>query len=104
MKINWGDIEKSIGTLRRVDGGFSSASRGIVTLSDGTRAFVKVGVNDPTKKWARKEIEEYRFLQRHTYPFIPQLLAHNNDETGFALEALTPEDDWNWSDEWTEER
>ena len=70
MKINWGDIEKSIGTLRRVDGGFSSASRGIVTLSDGTRAFVKVGVNDPTKKWARKEIEVYRFLQRHTYPFI----------------------------------
>ncbi len=34
MKINWGDIEKSIETLRKVDGGFSSAHRGIVTLSD----------------------------------------------------------------------
>jgi len=104
MKINWGDIEKSIETLRKVDGGFSSAHRGIVTLLDGTRAFVKVGVNDPTKKWARKEIEVYRFLQRYTYPFIPQLLAHTNNETSFALEALTPEDGWNWSDEWTEER
>lgn len=90
MKTNWADIEKSIETLRKVEGGFSSARRGIVTLSDGTRAFVKLGVNDPTKTWARKEIEVYRFLQRHTYPFIPQLLAHNNDETSFALEALTP--------------
>jgi thiamine kinase-like enzyme len=104
MNINWGDIEKSIETLRRVDGGFSSAHRGIVTLSYGTRAFVKVGVNDLTKQWARKEIEVYRFLQCHTYPFIPQILAHNHDETSFALEALTPEDGWNWSDEWTEER
>ena len=104
MNINWGDIEKSIETLMTVDGGFSSTHRGIVTLSDGTRAFVKVGVNDLTKQWARKEIEVYRFLQRHTYPFIPQLVAHNHDETSFALEALTPEDGWNWSDEWTEER
>ncbi len=104
MKISWGDIEKSIETLTKVDGGFSPAHRGIVTLSDGMRAFVKVGVNDPTKKWAKKEVEVYRFLQRHNYPFIPQLLAHNNDETSFALEALTPEDGWNWSDEWTEER
>ncbi len=104
MKISWGDIEKSIETLTKVDGGFSSAHRGIVTLSDGMRAFVKVGVNDPTKKWAKKEVEVYRFLQRQNYPFIPQLLAHNNDETSFALEALTPEDGWNWSDEWTEER
>src|SRR6266699_2967501 len=104
MNISWGDIEKSIETLTKVDGGFSPALRGIVTLSDGMRAFVKVGVNDPTKQWARKEIEVYRFLQRYTYLFIPQLLAHTNNETSFALEALTPEDGWNWSDEWTEER
>lgn len=104
MNITWGDIEKSIGTLKKVDGGFSPAHRGIVTLSDGTRAFVKVGINDPTKNWAKKEVEVYRFLQRQNYPFIPQLFAHNHDQTGFALEALIPEDGWNWSDEWTEER
>ncbi len=104
MNISWGDIEKSIETLTKVDGGFSPAHRGIVTLSDGMRAFVKVGVNDPTKQWAKKEVEVYRFLQRQNYPFIPQLLAYTNDETSFALEALTPEDGWNWSDEWTEER
>src|SRR5262249_14628504 len=104
MRINWGDIEKSIATFTKVDGGFSPAHRGIVTLSDGMRAFVKVGVNDLTKQWARKEVEVYRFLQCQNYPFMPQLLAHNHDETSFALEALTPADGWNWSDEWTEER
>ena len=104
MNINWGDIEKSLETLRKVDGGFSAALRGMVTLSDGRPAFVKVGVNDPTKQWAKKEIAVYRFLQRHNYPFIPQLLAYDNDETSFALEALTPEDGWNWSGEWTQER
>ena len=104
MNITWDDIEKNIETLRKVDGGFSPAHRGIVTLADGTRAFVKVGVNDPTKNWAKKEVEVYRCLQRQNYPFIPRLFAHNHDQTGFALEALTPEDGWNWSDEWTEER
>jgi len=104
MNIIWGDIEKRIETLTKVDGGFSSAHRGIITLSDGMRAFVKVGVNDLTKQWAKKEVEVYRFLQRQNYPFTPQLLAYNNDETSFALEALTPADGWNWSDEWTEKR
>lgn len=104
MNITWGDIEKSIETLREVDGGFSPVYRGIVTLLDGRQAFVKVGVNDDTKQWARKEIAVYRFLQRQNYPFIPQLFAHNHDETGFALEALAPEDGWNWSNEWTQER
>ncbi len=104
MNISWDDIEKRIETLTKVDGGFSPARRGIVTLSDGMRAFVKVGVNDLTKQWARKEVEVYRFLQRQNYPFMPQLLAYNHDETSFALEALTPENGWNWSDEWTEER
>jgi hypothetical protein len=104
MNISWDDIEKRIETLTKVDGGFSPARRGIVTLSDGMRAFVKVGVNDLTKQWARKEVEVYRFLQRQNYPFMPQLLAYNHDEISFALEALTPENGWNWSDEWTEER
>jgi Ser/Thr protein kinase RdoA (MazF antagonist) len=104
MNISWGNIEQSIDTLTKGDGGFSPALRGIVTLSDGRRVFVKVGVNDPTKQWAKKEVEVYRFLQRQNYPFIPQLLAYNNDETSFALEALMPEDGWNWSDEWTQER
>jgi hypothetical protein len=67
MNISWGDIEKRIATLTKVDGGFSPAHRGIVTLSDGKRAFVKVGVNDPTKQWAKKEVEVYHFLQRQNY-------------------------------------
>jgi thiamine kinase-like enzyme len=100
--IAWQDIEQALETITEVDGGFSQAHRGIVTLVNGQRVFVKVGVDDVTKKWAKKEIEVYRFLQRHGYPFIPKFLAYNDDETSFALEAL--DKDWDWSDTWTPER
>jgi hypothetical protein len=104
MEVSWHDIEQSIETLAKTDGGFSSAHRGIVTLPDGRQVFVKLGVDDPTKKWTKKEIETYRFLQRSSYPYIPQLIAYNENETGFALELLSPEAGWNWQDEWTENR
>lgn len=104
MEISWSEIEENSKNLREVEGGFSPAHRGIVTLLDGMQVFMKVGVNASTKEWARKEIGVYRFLQRHAYPFVPRLFAHNYEETGFALEALTPGDGWNWSDDWTEER
>ncbi len=58
-------------------------------LPDGMRVFEKAGVNDSTKQWARKEIQVYHFLQRQNYPFIPQMFAHNHNETGLVLEALT---------------
>ncbi|HLZ14569.1 MAG TPA: aminoglycoside phosphotransferase family protein [Candidatus Saccharimonadales bacterium] len=104
MEVSWYDIEHSIETLAKTDGGFSSAHRGVVTLPDGRQVFVKLGVDGSTKKWAKKEIETYRFLHRNGYAYIPQLIAYNEDETGFALELLSPEVGWNWQDEWTEAR
>lgn len=104
MEISWPDIEKNITTLTRVEGGFSSAHRGIVTLPDGSRVFVKMGVDDATQKWAKREIETYRFLERSGYPFAAKLLAYNEDQTSFALEPLLADNGWNWNDEWDEER
>lgn len=100
----WSDIEAALHTITISDGGFSAAHRGIITMPDGNRVFVKIGIDELTKQWAKKEIETYRFLDSYHYSFIPRLLAHNTDETSFALEALTPDEGWNWANAWTEAR
>lgn len=101
-KLNWQDIGPAIKGSTKVDGGFSAAHRGIVTLPHGQRIFVKVGVDDITKKWIKKEVEAYRFLEHRGYPFVPKLLAYNDPETSLALEVLDA--DWDWSDSWTSAR
>lgn len=102
--IAWDEIERRLGDLRKVDGGFTAAQRGLVTVSDGREVFVKIGTDDLTKRWARREINAYWFLKRAGYPFIPRLLSTNADATGFAVEALTAADGWDWSFKWTEAR
>ena len=102
--IAWSEINAALHNLVKADGGFSSAHRGIVTLPGGQQLFVKVGVDDSTRKWARKEVVAYRFLKRHNYPFIPALLSTNEDETSFALEPLNLSDGWDWSETWTKAR
>ncbi len=102
--VAWNEIERRLGALRKVDGGFTLARRGLVTLSDGQEVFVKIGTNSQTKNWARREVNAYWFLKRVGYPFVPRLLSINADATGFAIEALTPKDGWDWSCKWTEAR
>lgn len=104
MQPTWNDIARSLKSLAKVDGGFNSAHRGVVTLPSNKQVFVKVGIDEHTKLWANKEISAYKFLAKHDYVFIPKLIAYNNDATRFALEALLPEDGWDWSDTWTEAR
>ncbi len=100
--IPWDAIEASLDTLAPTSGGYTTAIRGINTLPDGQKLFVKIGHDDLTKEWAHKEILVYRFLQKHAYPSIPALVAVNDDETAFALESL--QGTWDWSDTWTTER
>lgn len=100
--FSWRDIEAALPTLNETSGGYTTAQRGIITLSGGQKLFVKIGHDELTKQWAHKEILVYRFLQKVSYPFIPKLIAANDDETAFALELL--ENDWDWSDNWTAER
>lgn len=100
--LSWRTIEENINDITNVTGGFSPAKRGLVHLPSGGVVFIKIGVNDSTKQWAKKEVAVYRFLEKHSFPYIPKLLATNSDETAFALEALT--EDWDWTDTWTNER
>ena len=103
-EMNWQNIEHALPTLKRSDSGFTMADRGIVTLADQTQIFVKIGTDNNTKAWARKEIEAYEFLQKQSFPHIPKLLVYNADRTAFALEALAANDGWDWTDTWNNER
>jgi hypothetical protein len=102
--VQWQDIENVMDTIEKPTGGFTLAHRGTVTLTDGTKVFVKVGIDEETRRWAQKEIAVYMFLQKHNYPYIPKLLTHNNDQTGFALEALNSKEGWDWTETWDELR
>lgn len=102
--IQWSEIENKIGDLTPVEGGNSDAQRGIITALDGSKIFIKIGVNEHTKGWATKEINSYRFLEENGFPFAPRLLSTNEDKTGFAIDALLPADGWDWSDTWSSER
>jgi len=104
LPLNWSEIEKELVNLRPVDGGFSQAKRGLITLPGGRQVFVKLGLHEHTREWAKKEINIYRFLKQQDYRYVPELLAVNDDETGFALAACLPEDGWNWKEAWSTER
>lgn len=104
MKTNWRDIESALASLRQTEGGYTRAQRGIITLQNNSRAFVKIGTDHTTKQWVGKEIAAYLFLEEHSYPFIPQLLAINADRSGFVVEALLPEEGWDWTDTWSDDR
>jgi thiamine kinase-like enzyme len=104
MSVSWDEILKQLHAITSVKGGFSQAHRGIITLPDGTQAFVKIGTDDATKKWAAKEVATYQFLHQHNYPYIPAVLSTHPENTGFALEALTLDKGWDWGDIWTLER
>jgi hypothetical protein len=103
-KYRWSDVESGLKNITPVNGGYSNAHRGIILLPDGKQAFFKAGVDDATNKWAQKEIATYRFLAKHSFPYIPELLTFREEETGFVLEVLTAQEGWDWTESWNEER
>ncbi|HTE58643.1 MAG TPA: phosphotransferase [Verrucomicrobiae bacterium] len=102
--IDWNQIEANLHTMTHATGGFSQAQRGLVGLPGGGQVFVKIGTEENSKAWAKKEVAVYRYLQDQSYTAIPALLAASPDQTAFSLEALKPEDGWDWSETWTAER
>lgn len=104
LVVAWAEIEKNLGTLVSVEGGYTKARRGIVQLSDNRRVFVKIGADETTKKWVNREISVYRILQKYDFEQIPELLSVNSDNTGFAIDALEKSSGWEWSNTWDEER
>jgi hypothetical protein len=103
-RIGWEAIEACLADLEAVQGGYSVATRGIITLDEGWAIFVKIGVNERTRAWARKEVGVYARLNELGFPFAPRLVSSSPDATAFALEALTQGGGWDWSDRWSRER
>lgn len=99
---SWETIERHMSTFRPTEGGFTSAQRGIVHLPGDERIFVKIGTQENTRQWAKKEIAVYRILQKVGFSHSPKLVAVNHDETAFALESYTADLGWNWQDNWDE--
>lgn len=102
--LTWSKIDSVLSSFQPVEGGYTSARRGLIRLEDGREIFVKIGASKNTNEWASKEIRAYDFLKENNYTHIPELLAVNEGKTGFALEALRPQDGWNWSEAWDEKR
>jgi fructosamine-3-kinase len=102
-KLEWNELEQFLPTMEIVQGGYSDATRGIVTTEQG-RFFVKVGATEATKGWAQKETRVYDFLSQNNFFHIPSVIATNTDKTAFALEALEAYDGWDWSENWSTER
>lgn len=102
--LDWQEIEDKLPELRTVSGGFSKTTKGIIDLNDGTSAFVKISLDDNTKRWTKKEVETYRYLQDYGYKYIPKLISVNHDDSGFAISTILPDDGWNWNDQWDNNR
>jgi len=80
--------------------GYTPARRMIVELSDGTTAFAKQAVNEPTAEWLRAEHSVYRQLRGS---FLPALLGWDDDgiEPILVLEDLSQAV---WPPPWSVER
>lgn len=88
-KYDWKkDIEPYLHTMQDVVGGFTPAKRGIVTLEDGTKVFVKIAVDSNTAKWLQKEIKAYTKLNEMRYKYAPRLLSSREDCGAMAIEYL----------------
>lgn len=101
---SWDFIESHILSLTPVSGGFSLAKRGVIRLPGQGTIFVKIGTEENSKRWAKKELAVYDYLSSELYSPIPEVLSKSDDQTSFALEPLLPEEGWDWSDAWTIER
>jgi|GEM_PF-1678896 len=102
LKYDWKrDIEPFLDTMQTVEGGYTPAERGVVTLLDGTKVFVKIAIGDMTKRWLKKEIKVYKILGEAGYTFMPRLLAHNDASDAMAIEYL---DQASFDDMWDEDK
>lgn len=95
------DIEPYLHTMQPVEGGYSTAKRGIVTLKNGEKVFVKSADGDVTSRWLVKEVDVYERLNQAGFEFIPKLLAHSDNRHAMAIEYL---DQASFDTEWDEDK
>src|SRR5436305_5932804 len=97
-------IERAVGarpvSYAARPGGYSTADRFSVQLSDGRRVFVKSAVDPNLAGWLRREHEVYVGVGG---PFMPRLEGWDDDGVRplLALEDLSAAD---WSVDWTPAR
>lgn len=79
--------------------GFTPAERWRIRFDDGTSAFVKAGVTEPTADWLRTEQAVYSSLRA---PYLPVALGwHDGDLPVLVLEDLS---DAEWPPPWSPEK
>lgn len=101
-RYNWQrDIAPRIPRLEQSDQGYTNAYTGLINLVGGSQVFVKCAMDNDSARWAKKEIQTYRTLQKAGYDHMPRLLAISPDETSFAIEALLGYD---FSPQWDEDK
>lgn len=89
LQYDWvKDIEPYLDTIQAVEGGYTSVKRGVVTLADGAKVFVKIASADETEKWLKKEVKAYKILNQAGYPYIPKLLSSSTDNSAMAIEYM----------------
>lgn len=94
--IPWSLIEAALPTIEPVSGGYTKSQRGLVTLTDNQKVFVKIAVDDQTREWIQKERTAYAFLAEHNFPHVPRVVAETDG--GLAIPDLSG---WDWSKTWT---
>ena len=82
---------KRIAQRRKPSGGYSIATREIITFDDGSSAFIKAGRNIPNSALATWIRREHRVYQTLTGDFLARLLAFDDDgvEPILMLEDLS---------------
>lgn len=103
MSYDWKQTERFLDNIKPVEGGFTKAKRGIIELPEG-KVFVKIGVDETTNNWIKREIQIYQILQKHKYSHCPQLVSVKDDLTAFAIEAKDKSEGWDWTNNWSPER
>jgi hypothetical protein len=85
-------------SLRRIEGrGYSVAYRAVAELDDGSSVFVKAGVEELTNHLLRVEQRFYRDVEA---PFLPRLVAFDEDEP--PLVVLEDLSEARWPPPWDE--
>lgn len=97
MNVSWHEIEKAAARgVQPVSGGYSQARRGVVTLDDGQKVFIKIAVDELTSEWLQLELKSYHWLGDHNYVHAPRLVAEGSQ--GLALPDFSA---WDWTDTWS---
>jgi hypothetical protein len=81
---------------RSTGGGYTLMERWLVELPDGTRGFAKVAVSEPTAGFLR---DEHRVYSQVEEPFLPRLLAWDDDGE-LPIHVVEDLSDAHWPPPW----